>query len=185
MSWTLTIAFAAAALAVAPTQPSGRTQITPATRPKTPRDGPAYADPARAASDITLFAACYRTGLPVQAAAAAVADTYPGQSPWRTVAALSALGVDSERAWSELHAIPGGEALAGLVTMSNTSGTAIVDGCGRIAQQLRDDASDLATAKAERAGVLIAIPLTACFLPAFFVLGLAPVVVSLGANLIP
>ena len=84
-----------------------------------------------------------------------------------------------------LHAIPGGEALAGLVTMSNTSGTAIVDGCGRIAQQLRDDASDLATAKAERAGVLIAIPLTACFLPAFFVLGLAPVVVSLGANLIP
>ena len=32
--------------------------------------------------------------------------------------------------------------------------------------------------------MLIAIPLTAFFLPAFFVLGLAPAVISLGTSLI-
>ena len=41
-----------------------------------------------------------------------------------------------------------------------------------------------ATARAERAGVLIALPLTLCFLPAFLVLGLAPVVISLGTALL-
>ncbi|MDU6013102.1 MAG: type II secretion system F family protein, partial [Corynebacterium sp.] len=37
---------------------------------------------------------------------------------------------------------------------------------------------------AERAGVFIALPLAVCFLPAFIVLGLAPVVISLGAQLL-
>lgn len=174
-----------AALAVAPATPVTRVGAAPPQDAKTPRDGPATADPARCASDITLFAACFRAGLPAAAAAAAVADTHgETTTPWHTVAALTALGVEPERAWGELAAIDGGEELAGLVTMSNTSGTAIVDGCARIAAQLTADAQDRARAKAERAGVLIAIPLTAFFLPAFFVLGLAPVLISLGSDLI-
>mgnify|MGYP001942212230 FL=1 len=68
--------------------------------------------------------------------------------------------------------------------MTNSSGAALAQGCERIASNLRADAADHAKTKAERAGVLIAIPLTAFFLPAFFVLGLAPVVISLGTNLI-
>ena len=40
-----------------------------------------------------------------------------------------------------------------------------------------------ASPRTKNAGVLIALPLTAFFLPAFFVLGLAPVVVSLGQTL--
>ncbi|MGV0346877.1 type II secretion system F family protein [Corynebacterium coyleae] len=175
----------ATALAVSPTQPARRvTRQVPPT-PKTPRDGPDYALPDRCAADITLFAACFEAGLPVSAAAAAVAETHDGdRSPWHTVAALLALGVEPERAWSELHAIPGGEDLASLVAMTHASGAALAQGCERIASNLRADAADDAKAKAERAGVLIAIPLTAFFLPAFFVLGLAPVVISLGSNLI-
>ena len=42
--------------------------------PKTPRDGPP--DKHRIASDIELFAVCFRAGLPVSAAAQAVADSY-------------------------------------------------------------------------------------------------------------
>lgn len=189
MSIWVPAALAAAAFAVAPTVPHHRVRsqpVTPSITPRDgPRDGPAWADPQRAASDITLFAACFRAGLPLPSAAGAVADTHGvARSPWRTVTALSALGAPPERAWAELHAVPGGEALASLVTMSDASGTAIVDGCRRIAAELQADAADRAKAKAERAGVLIAIPLTAFFLPAFFVLGLAPVVISLGANLI-
>lgn len=174
----------AAALVIGPAVPARRVVDTPAPTPKNPRDGPDHARPDRAASDIALFAACFEAGLPVATAAAAVAETHGADSPWHTVAALLALGVEPERAWSELHAIPGGEDLAGLVTMTHSSGAALAQGCERIASNLRADAADHAKTKAERAGVLIAIPLTAFFLPAFFVLGLAPVVISLGTNLI-
>lgn len=185
MSLTTTAALVAAALAVLPAAPQRRVRAQPVTPSITPRDGPAWTDPQRCASDIALFAECFRAGLPLAAAAGAVADTHgAARSPWRTVTALSALGVEPERAWSELCTIPGGEALASLVTMSEASGTAIVEGCGRITEQLRGEAADRAKAKAERAGVLIAIPLTAFFLPAFFALGLAPVVISLGATLL-
>lgn len=178
---------AAAALAVPSTLPVRR--LGPGERdPKHPRDGPpgvpaTSAD--RAAGDIGLFAACAQAGLPPALAAAAVADTYvDAASPWHTTAALLALGADPERAWSELHPLPGGADLAHLVTLSNSSGAALAESCARIAKRLREEASDAATAKAERAGVLIAIPLTAFFLPAFFALGLAPVVISLGASLL-
>ena len=41
-----------------------------------------------------------------------------------------------------------------------------------------------AAAEAERAGVLIALPMTLCYLPAFFLLGLAPMVISLGTSIL-
>lgn len=162
--------------------------------PKVPRDGPFFArapsyDRYRVAADIELFAACFSAGLPVSTAAAAVADSYgPGADArlarqWRTVSALSSLGVEPEKAWTDFHAVPGGTELANLVVLSHSSGTAVVAGCERIAARLREKAADDATAKAERAGVLISIPLTACFLPAFFILGLIPTALSLGATL--
>lgn len=157
--------------------------------PKTPRDGPV--DKHRVAADIELFAACYRAGLPVAAAAQAVADSYGTEThgtgeladTWRRVVAFDALGIEPDRAWAVMEGVPGCEELASLVTLSQTSGTAVAEGCDRIVKQLRDDASDDATARAERAGVLISIPLAAFFLPAFFVLGLAPVVIGLGAEM--
>ena len=143
----------AAALVVAPAEPSQRIGTPRQATSNAPRDGPRAADPERCASDIELFAACVRSGLPPAAAAAAVADTHvDGPSPWQTVASLSALGVEPARAWSELHRLPGGEDLAGLVTMSAASGAAVVDGCERIAAHLRDEAGDRAKAKAERSG---------------------------------
>lgn len=162
--------------------------------PKTPRDGPragprAGADPDRLAlaADIDLYAACLRAGL--TPAAAAVALVEAGSDPvtgeaWRAVSALLAIGVPAERAWAEVADLPGLGDLAGLARMSGRSGSAMSEACGRISAGLRADAADRATARAERAGVLIALPLTACFLPAFLVLGLAPVVISLGTQLL-
>lgn len=187
----LTIVFLALALAVGRPAPTGRMPIAGRSAGPSepaqhrPRDGPATADHNRCASDIALFAACVTAGLPPALAAATVADTYPsGASPWHTTAALLALGAHPERAWSELRPLPGGADLTDLVTLSNASGTALANGCTRIAERLRSTSADAATAKAERAGVLIAIPLTAFFFPAFFVLGLAPVVISLGADML-
>lgn len=167
---------------------------TRARGPKVPRDGPprnrttSY-DRHRVAADIELFAACFSAGLPVATAAASVADSYgsgataPLAHQWRTVAALSALGMEPDRAWADFHDVPCGADLASLVALSHSSGAAVVAGCERIASRLREEAADDATVKAERAGVLISIPLTAFFLPAFFVLGLIPTAISLGTNL--
>lgn len=187
-------AFLAAALALPGAQPHHRLTPEPATREarsKTPRDGPP--DRHRIASDIELFAACFRAGLPVSAAAGAVADSYgmsagsgelsPLALKWRRVVAFYELGVEPERAWSVMDGVPGCEELASLVALSHASGSAVADGCDRIVSKLREEAADDATAAAERAGVLISIPLAAFFLPAFFVLGLAPVVIGLGSQM--
>lgn len=187
----LPVLLLAMALAVPGPHPGSRTTGLTS---KAPRDGPLRGrgggvDKLRAAADLDLFAACFRAGLPAAGAAAAVADTYGGDGRgdageiWRTVAALTALGAEPERAWADMHQLPGGADLAGLVALSGATGAAVADGCERIARGLRDDATADATAKAERAGVLIAIPLTAFFLPAFFVLGLAPVVIGLAGKL--
>mgnify|MGYP002721159606 FL=1 len=103
---------------------------------------------------------------------------------WETVAALLGVGVPAQSAWGHMKGHAGLEDLAQLVIMSGQSGATIAAGCHRICTSLRAEASAHATAQAERAGVFIALPLAVCFLPAFIVLGLAPVVISLGAQLL-
>lgn len=158
--------------------------------PKTPRDGPRRrGDPdlLAVAADIDLYAACLQAGLTPAAAAAALVDAGAdtgSRGAWRTIAALLAIGVPARRAWAEAADLPGLRDLAGPAALSGRSGAALSTAAGRIAATLRDDAAARATARAERAGVLIALPLTLCFLPAFLILGLAPVVISLGTELL-
>jgi pilus assembly protein TadC len=45
--------------------------------------------------------------------------------------------------------------------------------------------AEAAEARAQRAGVLIAAPLGLCFLPAFLVLGVVPVVIGLAGEVLP
>ncbi|MBK4139862.1 type II secretion system F family protein [Corynebacterium macginleyi] len=143
------------------------------------------ADPLLVAGDIELFAACLSAGLTVHAAATAVARTAEAdtQHLWETASALLGVGVPTESAWDHMKGHAGLGDVAGLVILSGQSGATIAAGCTRICTSLRAEASAHATAKAERAGVFIALPLAVCFLPAFIVVGLAPVVISLGAQL--
>ena len=176
--------------------------------PKTPRAGPketlkddgklqillskvlpqasSVVDPLVIAGDIELFIACVRAGLSVQQATSAVsivADE-PTGTYWEQVTSLLALGVEPHRAWVHMAHLPGLDELARLVVMSEHSGAAIASGCQRLVDTLRADATSNAIAKAERAGVFISMPLAMCFLPALIVLGLVPVVISLGAQLL-
>lgn len=144
----------------------------------------------KSASQLDLFAACAQSGLTPSQAAYAVALTEESsrggtrtRSEWSDVAIMLEMGMPAERAWQPLAGHP---ALGELVTMaraSERSGATLAEACERLARQLRARASDLSLARAERAGVLIALPLTVCFLPAFFLLGLAPVVISLGIGI--
>lgn len=176
--------------------------------PKRPRDGPAGGAPDRrpawlstwldrawgngpidrlaVAADISLFAACLRAGLSTSQAASAVATAAsPGTAgKWESVAALLQVGVDPGRAWQAMNDTEGLSELADLSRISQRSGAAVAEGCERIAETLRSEASDASQAAAERAGVFIALPLAVCFLPGFIILGLAPVVIGLGTQIL-
>ena len=150
-------------------------------------------NPLDTAADLELFVACVSAGLSPARAAAAVAttsscaawrSTASSCAAWRSTASLLSLGVDADRAWRELAQAPGLGELAALARSSHHSGAGLSNGCSRIAARLRDDGADHATAEAERAGVLIALPMTLCYLPAFFLLGLAPMVISLGTSIL-
>lgn len=140
-------------------------------------------DPLAAAADLELYAACVESGLSPAHAAAAVA-TASNSTSWRRTASLLELGITAEKAWAELYSDPHYAQLAALATNSQRSGAALAHGCRDSAEKLRQEDIDHATARAERAGVLIALPLTLCYLPAFFLLGLAPVVLELGLKII-
>jgi pilus assembly protein TadC len=61
---------------------------------------------------------------------------------------------------------------------SQHSGAAFAGALHRVAEDLRADRLIAADAAARRAGVLIVLPLGLCFLPAFVLAGLVPVVVA-------
>ena len=130
--------------------------------------------------DIDLFAACLRAGLSPAQAAAAVGG--PG---WSTVANLLASGIPVARAWSAVsdrspEASPW-RALTGLAVSADHTGASVAAECFRVAAGERERVRAQRTATAERAGVLIALPLTLCFLPAFLLVGLVPVLITMGA----
>lgn len=141
--------------------------------------------PEEAAGDIDLYAACVAGGLnPAQAAAVVSRCGRTGaREAWRSVACLLAMGVPPERAWRDAASVPGMADLARLACHSHHSGARFAHAAAEIAERLREQGEDRATATAERAGVLIAAPLTLCFLPAFFLLGLAPVVIGVAREI--
>lgn len=143
-------------------------------------------DPLDVAADIDLFAACLDAGLSTRDSAHVVARVSQPhhREVWIQVVALLSIGVGAEKAFALMAGLDGLDELANLAAVSHNSGSALSQGCRRIAESLRDGAADHRTAAAERAGVFIALPLATCFLPAFMIIGLAPVVLSLGMNLL-
>ncbi|MQY24459.1 type II secretion system F family protein [Nocardia aurantia] len=141
-------------------------------------------DPLAAAAVFDLLAACLRSGMPISAAARAVAVAAGGplEPPLRRAADLLALGADPVAAWERAAADARSDdlrTLARLIRRSARSGAALADAVAEVAQQCRAAVSDEATARAARAGTLIAGPLGLCFLPAFVCLGIVPVVIGL------
>lgn len=138
----------------------------------------------REASDLPLaadlLAAALRAGAPVDRAVAAVAEALGGPLGNRLnrVARTLQLGGESAEAWAYLAPLPGGDRLMAAAIRSSTSGAALAGALTRLADDLRADRATRAEAAARRAGVLIVLPLGLCFLPAFILAGLVPVIVA-------
>jgi pilus assembly protein TadC len=128
-----------------------------------------------------LLAAALRAGAPIDRAVAAVADALQGPLGERLAAVARSLrlGADPEEAWEHLDAVPGGRRLSAAAVRSSASGAALAGAFARIADDLRADRAVATESAARRAGVLIVVPLGLCFLPAFILAGLVPVIVAL------
>jgi hypothetical protein len=132
-----------------------------------------------------LLAVCLEAGLPVAAAVEAATEPLGGPigHRLRRVAGLLALGADPAEAWASTEEIP---ALAAFARAAGRSaGTGALAHVARAeAVRLRADLLDSAQARSQRAAVLITAPLGLCFLPAFLVLGIAPVVIGLAHDVL-
>ncbi|MEV4661280.1 type II secretion system F family protein [Micromonospora echinofusca] len=127
-----------------------------------------------------LLAAAMRAGAPVDRSILAVAGALDGPLADRLarVGRLLRLGGGPEEAWAPLAAVPGADRLTAAVLRSANSGAALAGALTRLADDLRADRATAAEAAARRAGVLIVLPLGLCFLPAFILAGLVPVIVA-------
>lgn len=148
------------------------------------RGGTTTVDVMPIAAGWDLLAACLRAGLPVPLAVRAVAGHLPGAAgvELRTVAERLALGADAQSAWDVPETSPLHK-LARAARRSAHSGSGLAEVAVRAAAEVRADVSSAAAARGQRAAVLITGPLGLCFLPAFLVLGVAPVVIGLASGL--
>nr|WP_239096026.1 type II secretion system F family protein [Micromonospora lutea] len=138
----------------------------------------------RAAADLPLaadlLAAALRAGAPVERSVLAVADALGGPlgRQLARVGRTLQLGGGPQEAWAHLSAVPGTHRVATAAIRSASSGAALAGALTRLADDLRADRAVQLEAAARRSGVLIVLPLGLCFLPAFILAGLVPVIVA-------
>jgi pilus assembly protein TadC len=132
---------------------------------------------------LNLLAACLEAGSPL-GPAVGVVGTAMGGPLGRELAAVAVslrLGSSPAHAWSRLAADPTVRPVARAVVRVSDSGAALAPMITRVAEEQRDRTRLAAEAAGRRVGVLVVAPLGLCFLPAFLLLGVAPVVIGLAS----
>lgn len=138
---------------------------------------------------LDLLASCLAGGAPLPAAATAVADAVPGPAGERLRAVAAALAVGSAPydAWGRLAGEAADDPLAPAaraLSRAAEGGAPVAAAVARLAADARAEAGARAEQAARRVGVLAVAPLGLCFLPAFVLLGVAPVVIGLAGPLL-
>lgn len=170
-----------AVAAVALIAPSRRRSRKSAARDaRTARDLPQVAD---------LMATCLAAGLAPADAIALVCDVVGGPvgDDLAPVAAAIRAGVDPPTAWSGLASRGRGEAVrrvARAFARVAASGAPLAQTLATVADDEQERLQWDAQAAARRAGVLAVGPLALCFLPAFLLLGVVPVVVGVATDVL-
>lgn len=148
-----------------------------------------------------LLAACLLAGSPVQTALAVVGasvsrapgrtgaaeEALPGSVGAALASAASAVRLGAGPAEAAEQMVAAAPALAGVaraVQRSATAGTPLAPALLRLAADSRADQRWRAEARARRVGTYAALPVALCFLPAFVLLGVVPLVVGLGDQLV-
>ncbi|THV27037.1 type II secretion system F family protein [Glycomyces paridis] len=133
---------------------------------------------------LDLLAAGMRAGAPFPQVAFAVAeadDRQIGERLSRFAGAIR-LGATAGEALPELGGLPGAARLARQLDRSGDSGAAIAGGLEQLAASLRGELRTRTEERAGRAAVALIGPLCLCFLPAFVIAGIGPVVFGIVAD---
>ena len=133
-----------------------------------------------------LLAAALRAGATTDSALRVVADAVRGPVGDRFAAVGSGLsmGAPAAEAWQSLADLPRAAGLVQAGIRAADSGAALADTATALADRIRADLDSAAEASARRSGVLVVLPLGLCFLPAFVLLGVVPVVGSVLAGVL-
>ncbi|MGD6744713.1 type II secretion system F family protein [Streptomyces sp. BH106] len=131
-----------------------------------------------------LLASCLAAGAGPVEAARAVGEALGGPvgRGLERGAAQVRLGSELGVAWRELEAVPGADGLVRLLERAGESGAPAAAPVARFATECRAERGRRATTVARRAAVAITAPVGLCFLPAFLVVGVVPVVIGLGGG---
>lgn len=143
------------------------------------------AEPLGLAAAWDLLAACLRAGMPVPDALGAIAGAVPvaAAQALRRTGELIALGAAPDEAWRPALDCAATAPLARAARRTARSGSALAGAAADLAARARAELAESAQERAQRAGVLITVPLGLCFLPAFLLLGVVPVVIGLANRL--
>lgn len=135
---------------------------------------------------VTLLAAALRSGLDPAAAIDLVCRALPGPAAARLdpTAARLHLGGDVAAAWAGLTRDPELAPLGRTLARAHRTGAPVVAAVERLAADLAAQARADVEDRARAVGVRAAVPLGLCLLPAFLLLGIVPLAVSLATALV-
>ncbi len=138
------------------------------------------------ADTVELLAVCLSSGTPMRHALEVVTGvqgiaTATGLSK---VVGLLTMGVPEQQAWQELVDDDVWGPVARDIARSARSGTSLVEVLHAHADEARLVAEEKALQKARTAGVRSVVPLVACFLPAFVLVGVLPIIAGLLGGLL-
>ncbi|GAC1327220.1 MAG: hypothetical protein NVSMB13_13290 [Mycobacteriales bacterium] len=135
---------------------------------------------------LDLLAACLAGGSALTPALSVVAAATGGPlgALLEQVAVTSGLGASASQAWSRLAGPPELVAAGRAIARVADSGAAVADTISRLAEDQRRRVAAAAAVAARRAGVLAVLPLGLCFLPAFVLIGIVPVVSGVASHLL-
>jgi pilus assembly protein TadC len=127
---------------------------------------------------LELMASCLRAGLPVRGAAAAVAAAHSGPlaDDIGVVLAQIAIGDSESRAWLRLAHDEAWGLVARDLARSVESGTTLVELLQAHADRGRRERHAAVVAAARTVGVRSVLPLMTCYLPAFMLVGIVPII---------
>ncbi|QMU74677.1 hypothetical protein GXW83_01650 [Streptacidiphilus sp. PB12-B1b] len=131
-----------------------------------------------------LLAGCLASWCAPATAAEAVAGAVAEPMATRLAEAAADLrmGGDAEESWARFGSDPALAPLGRCLARACASGAPPAAGLARLAEGSRASAAAAAQQRARRAGVLATAPLGLCFLPAFVLIGVVPVVTGLAGT---
>lgn len=136
-------------------------------------------------SALDVLAACLYSGAPMDHALLAAAAAFDGEigDLLGGVGRRSALGAPAEVAWEPAFSDPRWANAARSIVRAHYSGAPLTDVLSRTADERRRDLRAAAHAAANKASVRAVLPLGVCFLPAFVLVGVVPVIAGFASTL--